>query len=322
MGKIKKPTKPAQPIIAVVGPTASGKSDLALEIAKHFGGEVLSTDSMQVYQYLDIGTAKPDAAMQREVPHHLIDVVKPDGVYSAGAFVSDAGKKLTQLKEQGKLPVFCGGSGLYFRALFSGMADIPPVPEEIQAGVRALLEAKGVSAVREELKKVDPAGAAKLNPNDSQRNMRALEVWQATGKPLAHFQETQPFKQVGSHVWMVGFGWERSALYERINKRVQVMLDAGWAEEVKGILDRGYDPNIKPLQGIGYREIVELVQGKRNLTGLAEAIAQRTRQYAKRQLTWFRNQGAYSWFSPKAEKEVIEKVEIFLQTGQNPIEQS
>ncbi len=301
--------------VAIVGPTASGKSALAMRLAETFGGEIITTDSLQVYRRLDIGTAKPSAGMRARVPHHLVDVVEPDGAYSAGRYVADGGAVLERLAQAGKPALLCGGTGLYFRALLFGLAQIPAVPAEVRARVLAQHESQGLPACREALEKLDPEGAAALHPNDAARILRALEVVLATGRPLRVFQRREPFRLQNESLLSVGIHWERADLYARINRRVAEMLERGWIEEVRGILEMGYDPMLKPLRSIGYKEIAALLLGSGARDGLAPEIAQRTRRYAKRQLTWFRKHPDVFWCEPGGEDKVVRRVEFFLKTG-------
>ena len=299
--------------VAVVGPTASGKSQLAVRLAEAFGGEIITTDSMQVYRHLDIGTAKPPPEMRNRAPHHLLDRVNPDESYSAGDYVSDASAILKRLHRERKPALLCGGTGLYFRALLSGLARIPPVPPEVRARVLAMKDTQGLAACYAELERWDPQGAAALNPSDSARVMRALEVFLATGRPLHEFQHRRPFRADAPNVLSVGLNWGRAALYQRINRRVEEMLEDGWVAEVKNILAMGYGRHLKPLGAIGSREICELLAGERDERGLAEAIAQRTRRYAKRQLTWFRKHPGVLWCKPGEEAGIMVRVKQFLE---------
>jgi tRNA dimethylallyltransferase len=307
-----------QSVIGVVGPTASGKSALALELAERFGGEIVSTDSLQVYRFLDIGTAKPGPMERARVPHHLIDLVNPDESFSAGAYVRAAREVLADLGRHGRVPILCGGTGLYFRALVQGLAAIPPVPDHIRKDVQFLAEREGLSACHRELARVDPDSAARLHPHDSQRILRALEVFRGTGRPLSAYQRGAPFGPAPRGLISVGIAWDRAALRERIVQRVRKMLDSGWIDEVRQVLAMGYSPRLKPLQSIGYREIVEHVEGRRAADGLVAAIATRTRQYAKRQMTWFRADPGIWWVAPGQEGDLFRAVERFLEAGAPP----
>lgn len=303
-------------MIAVTGPTAGGKSELAITLAERLGGEIISTDSLQVYRHLDIGTAKPTPAMRARVPHHLIDLVNPDEEFSAGSFVTESSAVIARLRRAGGVPVLCGGTGLYLRALLLGLADIPPVPADIRARVREMLAERGAPECHGELAKADPESAGRLHPNDSSRIGRALEVFYSTGRTIGSFRGDQPTGGWASNVLSVGYRWEREELYARINRRVAAMLENGWEEEVRGILAMGYAPQLKPLRSIGYREIAELLLGARERGKLAEDIARRTRHFAKRQITWFRKHPAIFRTEPEQPQKIVERAEIFLKTGE------
>jgi tRNA dimethylallyltransferase len=302
--------------IAVVGPTASGKSELAVTLAARMGGEIISTDSLQVYRHLDIGTAKPTPQQRARAPHHLLDMVNPDESYSAGRYVADGTAVLARLHREHKPALLCGGTGLYFRALLLGLAEVPPIPPEVRERVLALHAEHGLAACRTELERLDPQGAAALRPADTARTLRALEVILATGRPLREFQRRKPFRAKAENLLSVGIGWDRAALYERINRRTREMLEQGWIEEVRRVQAMGYGPELKPMRAIGYKEICALLAGQAEEEGLADRIAQRTRRYAKRQLTWFRNQQDVFWRAPGEEGQIVERVEFFLKTGE------
>lgn len=290
------------PLLAVVGPTASGKSGLAVALAEALGGEIVNTDSLQVYRHFDVGTAKPSMAERSRVPHHVIDVADADEPYSAGRFVADAREAIAAIAARGRVPVICGGTGLYYRALVQGLATIPPVPAPLQAAVESRVAAAGPEAAHGWLARVDAEAAAVVHPNDPVRIARALGVYEATGRPLSAFRRAQPFRAGAPQVFAMALRWERRELYERINGRVREMLAQGWVEEVRGLLERGYGTDLKPMQAIGYREIASALGGGASSpyveAALAEPIALRTRHYAKRQLTWFRRHPEVQWVQP------------------------
>jgi tRNA dimethylallyltransferase len=292
---------------------------LAVELAVRFGGEIINTDSLQVYRYLDIGTAKPTPGEQAQARHHLIDLVNPDEAFSAGAYVAHAQAVLAALAQAGRVAILCGGTGLYFRALTEGLAEVPAIPADVRQAVETRLKAQGTPALHAELARLDPVGAAKLHPNDSARISRALEVVLATGTPIGRYRDDQSTAPPLGAVLHVGWGWDRAALYQTINRRVETMLAGGWIDEVRQVLARGYAPDAKPLRSIGYREIVEHLAGARAADTLAPDIQQRTRNYAKRQLTWFRHQTRVDWFSPGAADAVLRRVEAFLNTQHNSV---
>ena len=307
----------ASPVIAVVGPTGSGKTALAVALAQRFGGEIVNTDSLQVYRHLDIGTAKPTPEERAQAVHHLIDVVDLDQPFSAADYVAQATPVLTRLGGAGRLAILCGGTGLYFKALVEGLAEVPAVPASIRQDVADRAQRFGTPTLHAELAKLDPDRAAKLHPNDTARVTRALEVALATGQPLSSYH-AQPATPPPLNLLHVGLRWERAALYAHLNRRVDAMLAQGWIEEVQAVLARGFPPDAKPLRAIGYLEIVEYVQGRRSRDSLAPDIQQRTRHYAKRQLTWFRHQTSVDWFEPGDLDGAARRVQQFLAQRQAP----
>ena len=299
-------------IVVVAGPTASGKSDLALRLAQEFDGELICSDSMQVYRQFDIGTAKPTLSEQKLVPHHQLDLIEPDGNYSAGKYERDTAIIIQQIQQRGHLPILVGGTGLYYRALMYGISNIPKIPEKLRQELFSLQEEHGTSYCWEQLQKHDPQTAKRLHPNDTSRIMRSLEVVLATGTSIADFQLQQPFAEARYPVLAIAYEWERSVLYERINQRTRKMLKSGWIEEVKMLLE-SYPPELRPLQAIGYREIVEHLQNKLKQEALVKKIQLRTRQYAKRQMTWFRREAKIAWHQPDDEAAILDKIKVYLE---------
>lgn len=316
----KKNANHAKPLIAVVGATASGKSALAMHLAESADGEIINTDSMQVYRHFDIGTAKPSRQDLMRVPHHLIDVCEPDEGFSAARYVECTQRVISEIRQRGRVPILCGGTGLYFRALLQGLADIPPVPAEVREAVWRQIDEKGPNHCHQELALMDPCTAEKTHPNDAIRIARALEVIRATGKPLSHYLREQPYRGEIVDVLQVGYQWERAELHQRINERVARMLEQGWIAEVKGILERGYSTELKPFMAIGYGEIVAMLQGETAQSDLEVLIAARTRQYAKRQLTWFRKHPGIAWEAPGNGQAVLQRVEAYLEGFRGALE--
>ena len=308
---------PLPPLVAVVGPTASGKSALAMALAERLGGEVINTDSMQVYRGFDIGTGKLSQAERRRVTHHLIDVANPAEQYSAGRYIADARAAIAGMVERGRVPILCGGTGLYFRALLFGMAEIPQVSARVRDAVEAWLKQKGLAAGHAELTRVDPVTAAKVHPNDPARIARALEVYRMAGVPLSTYRRAQPFAESAPGALSVGTSFERPELYRRIGQRVRAMIARGWIEEVEGLLGQGYGPGLKPMRAIGYRQIAAWLGGGRlpeaGGEALAEAIATHTRRYAKRQMTWFRKHPGIFWSAPGGFDVIMKRVRRFLE---------
>jgi tRNA dimethylallyltransferase len=290
---------PKPRVLAIVGPTAVGKSDFALEIAEVHGGEIISADSRQVYRYMDIGTAKPSPEMRQRVPHHLLDLIDPDQQYSVALFVRDATTALHEIWSRGKLPIVAGGTGLYVNALLDGL-ELPAVPPDpsLRAELERRIRAEGLEAVAAELVRRDPDAAGVVDLRNPRRVIRALEVTLKSGQPFSAQRRRSP---PDWDVLRIGLTLDRPLLYERINRRLEQQVAAGLVEEVQGLLARGYRPEDPGLRGLVYREFVRHVLGE---LGLEEAIrlAQReTRRYAKRQLTWFRADPQVHWFEATPE---------------------
>jgi tRNA dimethylallyltransferase len=276
--------------VLIAGPTASGKSALALAVAERLGGVVINTDSMQVYRDLAIITARPGAAETARAPHLLYGHVDAAENYSVGRFVADAGAALTKARAQGQVPVFTGGSGLYFKALTRGLAAIPPVGAEIRAAVRGRLEFAGAAALHAELARRDPVTAARLNPADRARIARALEVFEATGRPISDWHRSGLPVLDAAHVVNVFLAADRAELYRRIDARFDAMLAAGALEEVRALHARRLDPLLPAMKAHGVPWLIRHLDGEMSLDAAAERGKRDTRHYAKRQFTWFRHQ--------------------------------
>lgn len=280
------------PIIVIVGPTAAGKTVLALARAAQLGGEIISADSVQVYRGLDIGSAKPTAAERAAVVHHLVDVCDPADQINAGAWVAAAEPIIADLHARGRVPIVAGGTGLYVRALIDGLAAIPDVPAEVQRAVRERLVTEGAHALHRELAGLDPETAARLAPNDSQRVARALEVRLATGASLSAFHAEHRAQRAPRYAaTMVGVFPDRDVLERRIVARAQRMVDEGLVDEVRALLERGVSADAPGLRTMGYREVVSHLVARPLLRAeLVAALALAHRRYAKRQITWWRQQ--------------------------------
>ncbi len=277
--------------VLIAGPTASGKSALALAVAERLGGVIINTDSMQVYRDLAIITARPGAADAARAGHLLYGHVDAAENYSVGRFVADAAAALLQARAQSPVAIFTGGSGLYFKALTRGLAAIPPVDAAIRAAIRARLEAGGVAALHGELSRRDPATAARLNPADRIRIARALEVFEATGRAISDWhRDGLPPLLEPAHVAKVFLAPERAALYRRIDARFDAMLAAGALEEVRALHARRLDPLLPAMKAHGVPWLIRHLEGEMPLAAAAEAGKRDTRHYAKRQFTWFRHQ--------------------------------
>ncbi|MCL2703778.1 MAG: tRNA (adenosine(37)-N6)-dimethylallyltransferase MiaA [Defluviitaleaceae bacterium] len=278
------------PYIIIGGPTATGKTAAAVELALLIGGEVISADSMQVYKYMDIGTAKPTAEEMKGVPHRLIDELYPDEPYSAYEFKKRAASYAADARSRGKYPIICGGTGFYTNALINGtdFSDISP-DIEFRGELYSLAEQDGAEALHRQLASCDPKAAEEIHPNNIKRVIRALEYFKQTGTPISahNIKERQ---KTPENAKIAILSTDRHLLYNRINKRVDVMLEAGLEAEVRGLLKCGYAPGLVSMQGLGYKEIIRYINGLYSLDDAAEAIKTGTRHYAKRQLTWFTRQ--------------------------------
>ena len=285
-------------ILVICGPTASGKTALAAELALRFGGEVVSADSMQVYRRMDIGTAKPTQSEQRGVPHHMIDVAEPEENYSVARYVADAVPIVDGILARGKLPIIAGGTGLYIDHLVAGRQFAPFQPD---SGLRPQLQARarqeGLPALYAQLAQVDPDAAGSIHPNDEKRIIRALEVFLSTGKPLSqHDRESRALPSRYTPLTIVLSFAQRPHLWERIDRRVDQMMAQGLEGEVRALLESGIPPDCTAMQAIGYKELAAAIRSGLPVQSGAEEVKLRSRQYAKRQLTWFRRSRDAHWF--------------------------
>lgn len=305
------------PILILVGPTAIGKTALSLAIAEQVPCEIISMDSMQVYRSMDIGTAKASREERQQVPHHLIDIVYPDEQYDAARFVRDAKKAIAGIHAQGKIPLITGGTGLYLSSLFNGLFETIDVSPDIRATLLCRLKEEGRVALYQALCAVDPESGRRIHINDTQRLVRALEIYQATGVPWSEHlrcqQSTAQPPASAANTLLLGLNCERSQLYERIGQRSAMIMGDAFAEEVRCLLSQGYNPGLPSMQSIGYRHMLGCLDGRWNLEYATATLAQDTRRYAKRQWTWFRRQQQMQWFSANAPSEIFTTIDTFLQ---------
>ena len=287
----------APQIIVIAGPTASSKTALSIALAKRFGGEVVSADSMQIYRRMDIGTAKPTPEEREGIPHHMLDVAEPDEAFSVARYVEMAARCVDDILTRGKLPIVAGGTGLYIDSLLSGRTFAPFPASGWRERLQERAKSEGMAVLLEELRQIDPEAAGRLHLHDEKRILRALEVWHETGKTISqHNRETKllPPRYQGCRI---GLNFEnRADLWRRIDRRVDEMMAQGLLDEVKALLGEGIDPKCTAMQAIGYKELADAARGLAPVEQAVEEIKLRTRQYAKRQVTWFRRNGEMQWY--------------------------
>jgi len=304
------------PLIAIVGPTASGKSALGVWLARQLGGDVVACDSTQLYRGFDIGTAKPSAEERQGVAHHLIDVLDPREASTAGGYRERATAVLEDLRERKRLPIFTVGTGLYLRALLEGLADVPLRSEELRERLWASVTSHPPGHLHRILKRMDPVSAEKIAPGDEQKLIRAVEVCLLTKKPLSEVHRAGRNALRGWRPIKIGLSPEREALYQRIHSRTDAMLAAGWIEEVRGLMAGALPVDAKPFDFIGYRELRAVLNGEMKLEETKASIQQATRRYAKRQLTWFRRDAQIHWLSGFGQDPTIQQRALAWLRGQ------
>ncbi len=303
------------PVLVLVGPTAIGKTALSLAMAERFGCEIISMDSMQVYRFMDIGTAKASSDEQARIRHHLIDIVNPDNQYDAARFVHDCLVTVADISARGKIPLITGGTGLYLAALLNGLFQEINVPDAVRAQVRRELEERGRDALYQELASVDAASSVRIHVNDTQRLLRGLEIFRATGIPwsvhIRNQQQSEPQVRF-DRLWQIGLTCERALLYDRIKERTLQMMSDAFEEEVKELIARGYSPELPSMQSIGYRHMVGCLQGRWDRSAATTALIQDTRHYAKRQFTWFTRSQDIHWYDIAQPDTVLTELHDFL----------
>ncbi|MFH1347596.1 MAG: tRNA (adenosine(37)-N6)-dimethylallyltransferase MiaA [Candidatus Margulisiibacteriota bacterium] len=271
--------------LIILGPTAVGKSELAIKLAKQVNAEIISADSMQVYRGMDIGTAKPTLKERQGIPHHLIDIRNPDEEWTVSDFVEQTNQLTNEIAGRGRLPIIVGGTGLYLWTLLEGYS-FPLAPAD--KTIRQKLEKKDLAKLYSKLKEVDPQAAEKIHPNDKKRIIRALEVYELTGYPISKLQRTQNSALRTPHSTLIGITMPREELYRRIEERVDQMVENGLIDEVKGLLAKGYAKDLPSFQALGYKEVIEYLDGKWPKEKMIEELKKRTRHFARRQMTWFK----------------------------------
>ncbi|RLB82619.1 MAG: tRNA (adenosine(37)-N6)-dimethylallyltransferase MiaA [Deltaproteobacteria bacterium] len=303
---------PKPSLIIISGPTCVGKTEVAIVLAEPLGADIISADAMQVYRYMDIGTAKPTEEQRARVRHHLIDVVDPDEPFSAALFKTMAGAIIRDLDQKGRLVFVVGGTGLYIKALTRGLFAGQEQDEVVRKKLKKEAKTLGLAVLYQRLQKVDPAAAARIHPNDTYRIIRALEVYQATGQPISHYQKAHGFGDCPYRTLKIGLTLDRNILYDRINRRVDLMLASGLLEEVKWLLDQGYPSTLKSMQSIGYRHMADYLEHRIAWDEAVRLFKRDTRRYAKRQLTWFKADPEILWMGLGQLDDMRREIDSFL----------
>lgn len=299
-------------IPVILGPTGVGKTQASLKLADILNGEIVSFDSRQIYKFMDIGTAKPTEEQRERIPHHLIDMVSPKESFTAADFSIKAREAIREIAGRKKQAIAVGGSGLYLKALIEGFFQGPRPDKKIRERLLGEAQKLGGPHLFNRLGKVDPEAAKRIHPHDLVRIIRALEVYEATGKPISLWQREGDYQPFPMKFVKIGLNLPRERLYRRIDARVQEMMAQGLLEEVKGLRRKGFSPGLKALRTVGYQELFAYLDGKMDLVTATEKIKQNTRQYAKRQLTWFRKDKEITWLDADAE-DLIEKILGYVQ---------
>lgn len=299
-------------IIVVCGPTGIGKTSTGIEIAGVFNGEIISADSMQVYRYMDIGTAKPTPDERARVHHHLIDIIDPVESFDAAQFAKSAHKVIIELQGRGIIPFVVGGTGLYIKALVHGLFRAKTVDKNIRIRLKKEAVVRGTDFIYKRLSECDPDSAERIHPNDTYRIIRALEIYETTEKAISKYHREHKFTDSPYKVLKIGLQINREALYDRINRRVDAMIDAEFVDEVKGLLEKGYSADLKSMQAIGYRHMIDFIEGRISWDEALRTLKRDTRRYAKRQLTWFRADPEIVWVEPEQVKDIHGLIKSFL----------
>ena len=299
-------------VIVICGATGIGKTSVGIELAAKLGGEIVSADSMQIYRYMDIGTAKPTAVELAQIPHHMIDIVNPDETYDAVMYSTQARNRIAEIINRSLIPFVVGGTGLYIKALLYGLFQSKPVNPQLRDRLKQEAEEKGSGFLFRRLKKIDPDTADRLNPNDTYRILRALETIESAGKSISELHQEHGFKDRPYTALKIGLQLDRQKLYTQIDKRVDRMIAAGFVEEVKQLIEMGYSAELKSMQSIGYRHVVEFLKETLAWDECVRTLKRDTRRFAKRQITWFGADPQNKWYEPDQLKAIVGLVEGFL----------
>lgn len=318
-----------RPLVVVLGPTAVGKSRAAVQVAKHFGTDVLTADSRQVYRGMDIGTDKPTADERQGIPHRLIDLADPDETFNTGWYRRAALAEIDRLYTERRLPLVVGGTGLYIRTLVRGLCPAPPADPGVRAELMQMSREQGRERLHAELTRVDPATAARLHPNDEAKVMRALEVYRLSGQPLSVVQRQHGFQEAPFSTLLIGLQRPKEELYRRIEERIDWQLAHGMVQETRALLDRGYRRDGGAMTGLGYRHVAAHVSGECDEAEMVRLFKRDTRRFAKRQMTWFRKEPGVHWMSVEREEplerivqRIVSLIEQFLETLEADVTQT
>jgi tRNA dimethylallyltransferase len=305
-------TEEKQKVVVIAGPTASGKSGLAVELSLLLQGEIVNADSMQVYRQMDVGTAKPSPSERRRVPHHLLDVVDPDEEFNAALYRSLAVPVIRDLLLRGKVCFVVGGTGLYIKTLLGGLLQCPPADTGLREELRDQAEEQGLESLYRRLEQLDPVSAKKIHAHDKVRILRALEVIELTKKPLSALVQGHGFRESTFQALKICLQIDREELYHRIDERSLLMVERGLVEETDNLLAKGYSSDLKPMKSLGYRHAVRYLKGRYHREEMVRELQLDTRRYAKRQLTWFRADPSIAWIDPQRKEHLAETITSFV----------
>ena len=300
--------------VVVCGPTGIGKTSFAIELARQFRGEIIGADSMQLYRHMDIGTAKPTPGEQAAVKHHMVDVVDPDDHFDAEMFADMAYSKVVALTGKGILPFIVGGTGLYIKALIHGLFESQKIDASVRQRLKKEAKEQGGLQLHARLKAIDPAAADRIHANDTYRIVRALEIYETTGRPMSDTQQQHRFEPQRLRTIKIGLHMDRESLYQRIDQRVDIMLDQGLLAEVKGFLEKGYSSELKSMKSLGYRHMAAFLNNEVDWDEAVRTLKRDHRHYAKRQMTWFRADPEVAWLEPDNLEEAASMVAAFKAT--------
>lgn len=304
------------PLIIITGPTGVGKTKVSIELAKELKAEIVSADSMQIYRYMNIGTSKPTLEERQGIPHYMIDIIEPDEEYSVAQYKIQAEEKIEGVFKKGKIPLLVGGTGLYIKSIIHGLSVGPPPDKAIRERLRREGDIYGKEYLYDNLKRIDPLSAKKIHPHDLRRIIRALEVYEVTGKPISFFQNLNQRRFENHPVVIIGLIKDRLELYKDINMRVDRMIEMGLVLEVKGLLDLGYNEDLVSMQAHGYKEIIRYLKGEYDLYEAIRILKRNVRRYAKRQLTWWRKEDNVRWIKIKENEgleDILKKIKGIIQ---------